>query len=265
MYCADYPPLCRYHTFGAMFDETGFLMEGWGTDYYDSGWYYYPETEWYNIWFYDHPLDTTRKKVITITVTLAPIDTLIPCSVMFAINWSTDLWESPPGDSMPPLPGVDEFMYIGRDILLEGEIVDSITLVYEYVIPDYNPEWVSIDVIATNALVEGGIKHCCIPSLDLAFVITNSRCGQPCDCRPGEADGSGTYNILDITYLIGWLYPPPPHPAPVPYALCSGDANCDCVINILDITYLIAYLYLNGPPPCDCPTWLLNCGPPLRK
>jgi hypothetical protein len=84
-----------------------------------------------------------------------------------------------------------------------------------------------------------------------------------CDCRPGEANNTGTYNILDITYLINNLYQG--GPSPVPYALCSGDANCNCVNNLLDITYLINYIYRGGNPPCSCEAWLSSCGPPLRK
>ncbi|MFH2036296.1 MAG: thrombospondin type 3 repeat-containing protein [Candidatus Zixiibacteriota bacterium] len=88
-------------------------------------------------------------------------------------------------------------------------------------------------------------------------------CEVDCDCIPGEANGTPPYNILDITYLIAYLYKS--GPAPNPYAMCSGDANCNCTVNILDITYLIAYLYKSGPAPCDCPTWLSTCGPPLYK
>jgi hypothetical protein len=62
----------------------------------------------------------------------------------------------------------------------------------------------------------------------------------------GDADGNGIINILDITFLIAYLYQG--GPAPVP--LEAGDPNCDEAINILDLTYLIAYLYQDGPEPC---------------
>jgi hypothetical protein len=39
-------------------------------------------------------------------------------------------------------------------------------------------------------------------------------------------------------------------PGTVPYE--SGDASGDSAINILDITYLIAYLYQGGPTPENC-------------
>jgi hypothetical protein len=96
--------------------------------------------------------------------------------------------------------------------------------------------------------------------VEKAIVICPS---EECDCIPGDANGNTVINILDITYLINFVYKS--GPAPVPYALCSGDPNCNCVINILDITYLISFLYKSGPAPCTCQQWLAACGPPLRK
>lgn len=83
-----------------------------------------------------------------------------------------------------------------------------------------------------------------------------------CDCKPGDANNSGNFNALDVTYIINFLYK---HgPAPKPYALCSGDANSNCVINALDVTYMINFLYKHGPTPGDCATWVSHCGMPLR-
>ncbi len=84
-----------------------------------------------------------------------------------------------------------------------------------------------------------------------------------CDCEPGNCNGDVTINIFDITYLIAFLYKA--GPAPVPYALCSGDPTCDCLCNIFDVTHLISFLYKGGPPPCTCLQWLAACGSPLRK
>ncbi|MFH2037003.1 MAG: dockerin type I domain-containing protein, partial [Candidatus Zixiibacteriota bacterium] len=64
----------------------------------------------------------------------------------------------------------------------------------------------------------------------------------------GDIDNSISINILDITYLIAYLY----KDGPVPEFLESGDVNNSGNINILDITYLIAYLYKDGPAPV-CP------------
>jgi len=62
----------------------------------------------------------------------------------------------------------------------------------------------------------------------------------------GDANGNAAINILDVTFLINYLYKS--GPAPIPES--AGDANCSGSINILDATYLINYLYKSGPPPC---------------
>jgi hypothetical protein len=64
----------------------------------------------------------------------------------------------------------------------------------------------------------------------------------------GDVNASGTVNILDVTYLIAYLYQDGPAPNP----LNMADVNSSGTINILDITYLISYLYMGGPEP-DCP------------
>lgn len=62
----------------------------------------------------------------------------------------------------------------------------------------------------------------------------------------GDADGSDAFNLLDITYLISFLYKGGPEPFPY----IAGDPDCSTTINLLDITYLISYLYKGGPAPC---------------
>jgi hypothetical protein len=69
--------------------------------------------------------------------------------------------------------------------------------------------------------------------------------GDACDFICGDVNGTGTVNILDITFLINYVYKGGPAPDPVE----AGDTNGNGVINILDITYLINYVYLGGPAP----------------
>jgi hypothetical protein len=64
----------------------------------------------------------------------------------------------------------------------------------------------------------------------------------------GNVNNDNMVNILDITYMIAYLYTMGPEPIPP----TSGDVNGDGLTNILDITYLIEYLYLGGPEP-NCP------------
>jgi hypothetical protein len=61
----------------------------------------------------------------------------------------------------------------------------------------------------------------------------------------GDVNDDNAVNMLDILYLISYLYKG--GPAPVP--LESGDANGDGKTDMLDILYLISYLYKNGKPP----------------
>ncbi|MEW5924389.1 MAG: hypothetical protein AB1746_10410 [Candidatus Zixiibacteriota bacterium] len=91
----------------------------------------------------------------------------------------------------------------------------------------------------------------------------NVYCGDLCDCIPGNANNDASLNILDITYLITYIYRS--GPAPIPYTTCSGDADCNCNINLLDVTRLLTYIYRSGMPPCDCQTWVGNCGWPPTK
>jgi hypothetical protein len=69
---------------------------------------------------------------------------------------------------------------------------------------------------------------------------------------PGDANFDGKVDVLDIVYLINYLYidgPPPPHPI-------TADVNePDRLIDILDIVYIISYLYQNGATPLPGDPW----------
>jgi hypothetical protein len=62
----------------------------------------------------------------------------------------------------------------------------------------------------------------------------------------GDADRDATVNILDIVFIINYLYKSGDEPWPI----VAADANCNGEINILDVVYLINYKYKNGPEPC---------------
>ena len=68
--------------------------------------------------------------------------------------------------------------------------------------------------------------------------------------EPGDANGSGDVNGLDVTYLINYLkgIGNPPDP------LLGGDANGSCAVNGIDVSYLVNYLKGVGPAPVrgDC-------------
>lgn len=168
-----YEPVApNFDSFTVTFDNTGMFVEGLGSDPDFPNWYEY--AEWWNVWFYDHPLDPERFKVVHIEFDVAPTVPGPPIVLEVAVNWSTDSWDVP---GEPPLPGVPEELYIGREILL-SELVDLVPGHYalDWVWRDYNPEWVSVDVRGSNFVITNGtIMHDCVQqSLDQAFVITNA-------------------------------------------------------------------------------------------
>jgi hypothetical protein len=63
----------------------------------------------------------------------------------------------------------------------------------------------------------------------------------------GDVDGSGEVNILDVTWLIKYLYK---NGLPPKYDLRVGDVNCNGNANVLDASYLIYFLYRGGPESC---------------
>jgi len=63
----------------------------------------------------------------------------------------------------------------------------------------------------------------------------------------GDCDYNSVINVLDLTYMISFLFRGGPQPQPTQLV---GDLNCDHLVNIADLTYFIEYLFRNGPIPC---------------
>jgi hypothetical protein len=61
----------------------------------------------------------------------------------------------------------------------------------------------------------------------------------------GDANGDGMINIVDVVYLINFLFIEGPPPKP----FAAGDVNCNDYITASDVIYLINYLFIGGPPP----------------
>jgi hypothetical protein len=247
------------HTFYVEFGEDGTPIDAGGTNYYDdgtsfNGWFYYPNTDWWNIWFYDHPFEPNGYKLYDIYFEWYPTDPYYWIEV--AANWATPDW--PPGNPppVPPLTPAEENLYIEREYL---ELYPPGLQQFGVLIPDYCPEWVSMDFMGQNFIIEGGYTiHECVTddtlSLDLAFVIT----GRPCDVIIGDADDSDSWDIDDVVYLVAYIFIG--GPPPTPYEKASGDATCDCQVDIDDVVHLINYIFVEGPPPCACEEWMSYCG-----
>ncbi len=61
----------------------------------------------------------------------------------------------------------------------------------------------------------------------------------------GDADGSGSVSIVDVVFLINYIFMGGAAPQP----LSQGDADCDGEITIADAAYLVNYIFSGGPAP----------------
>ncbi|MBN1975720.1 MAG: hypothetical protein JW787_18950 [Sedimentisphaerales bacterium] len=156
-------------TFSITLTETNQFITGSGSGYNDgtgengTPWYYYPNTDWHTQWFYDDPPDPDRWKEIAYDIYIIGEGTTI-----IALNWSTLAYpESGPSGSppLPPLTVQKEEEYISRYIIFDGS-TDTLGehITGTFYIPDYNPEWISIDVISYNNTITGTLIHECIPA-----------------------------------------------------------------------------------------------------
>jgi len=188
-------------------DPAGQFLFGSGTGAFGQGWYYYPQEDWWNIWFFDHPLDYDRWKQVVLEYDIHPLDPGQPSFVEVAVNWSLDSW---PDTTQPPLPGDD--IHIGRAIVYSGEVIPG-HYIFPWEIMDYNPVWVSVDVRGFNFEIPfGEITHICAPrepvSMDLSFVITGG---------PDDTDTCDFYKLpypdyspmgmpdFDMKQLAAWV------------------------------------------------------------
>lgn len=149
---------------------------GGGTGWNNGEWIRYDEAEpdrfpWWNQWFYNDPLDPERQKEITWELELIPLDPSGDADwVEVALNWSNEQY--PNGLGRPPMANEEDF--IERFTIFEGPVDEVKFLESEqlFLIPDYNPEWISIDiryidpVTAEGVLITGCIWHECIEPVD---------------------------------------------------------------------------------------------------
>ena len=178
---------------------------GGGTGYTSSGpWYWYPAPAgtiqsdiwgnvnlvpgWHNQWYYDDPLDLTRWKEVTLSFNMSQIDPTQNGGAIVVINWSTDLWSN---EVAPPMSNTNEQgnLLIGREEVKELWIPANDPLGGSYHFQgtfdlrdwgvNYNPVWISIDVIGYNVLLSsqtnpGSIIHECVPEPSTLILLLMS-------------------------------------------------------------------------------------------
>lgn len=66
-------------------------------------------------------------------------------------------------------------------------------------------------------------------------------------CGDANSSGSPIIDIVDLSYIVDYLFRGGPAPDPV----ASADVNCSGLVDVLDITYMVDYLFRQGPELCE--------------
>ena len=137
--------------------DTAWEQPGTGQKWFN----YLQDGGWWNEWFYDDPpMPPPWYKVIEYDLCVIEGPDPSAGSVEIAINWSTMLYPENPLE--PPLPPTyDNPDYVMREVIYAGEACEVLS--GTFIIPDYNPEWISIDVRGYDVQIIGCIEHTCIP------------------------------------------------------------------------------------------------------
>jgi len=153
----------------------GDVVSSSGSGYNGGEWYYYENTNWWNVWFDNAPFDADRWKEIDVSFSIVRVDPGLDAWAEVTYNWSTPEYSMVFGDppTSPPLPPLtpeteEAFIVRAEQFIFEGEPLDwtfgSNFVADSIMIPDYNPQWVSIDIRGYNfEIVDGVIDHRCVP------------------------------------------------------------------------------------------------------
>lgn len=158
--------------------------------------------------------------------------------------------------------------YLGNfaDGHLPSDIVDSSVRVNETIVPD------SLSILPSYPGFEGEVMEMVFPIFEFldgygilwdTTQITYTISGEFSDATPFSVDGDvtlighksgdvnvdGEVNIVDLTYLVDFLF----LGGPAPKVPETADVDGNCLTNVADLTYLVDYLFRGGPAPTHCP------------
>jgi hypothetical protein len=170
------------------FDSITGDMGGTG---WNGEWIYYPETDWWNMWW-PNEFDLDRRKLVRVE-----FDVDFPDGtgwMEFVLNWTTPQWVD------PAAPPTDE-VFIVRAPDPPIYIMDPGHYEFEMMLP-YCPAWVSVDVRGEMFVLSGIIYHECLEAqpppnddcvdaepigdvVDLPFDTTHATFDGPGQCMTG--------------------------------------------------------------------------------
>jgi hypothetical protein len=75
--------------------------------------------------------------------------------------------------------------------------------------------------------------------------LNQTVCGNLVECKCGDVNADGNVGIVDVVYMINWLFNAGREPCPE----LMGNVNLYRGVSIADIVSLINYLFNNGPEP----------------
>jgi hypothetical protein len=69
-----------------------------------------------------------------------------------------------------------------------------------------------------------------------------------CPYAPGDINCDEIVDMVDVIFLINYLF----RDGEIPCPLKAADVNCDQDVGLVDVVYLINYIFRSGPPPQTC-------------
>ena len=106
--------------------------------------------------------------------------------------------------------------------------------------------------LGKNPTVNGKSADFEIVSILFASISSSTGC---CLNDRGNANGDleDAINLLDLLYLVDYMFASPAGPAPTCFE--EADVNGDEALNLTDLLYYVDYMFASpsGPPPLPCP------------
>jgi hypothetical protein len=125
----------------------------------DGTWYFYndPETEqsWYSVWFYNNSLDMYGMNKMKMGFYVQKGVPFGAANVSFAVSYSDPEWD--PETPEFPMPDDEEFILrstLNGPYSVTGTATNKQWFELEFDIPDYNPEWISVNIFGSNIKID---------------------------------------------------------------------------------------------------------------